>query len=375
MIKKSLLYSFIFASLVCCGSHKNDSKIASKQMLIDKLELAAKSGIVFYGQQDATLYGHTWFGERGRSDIKDVSGDYPAILGFDCGGIELGHLTSLDNIRFDNMRTAIVDHYNRGGIITISWHLANPVTDGNSWDLRANDPVQSILPNQPHHKKFIGWLDRLSAFFLSLKTENGDLIPIIFRPWHEHTGTWFWWGQNHCTTDEYIALWKFTKSYLDSKGLTNLVYAYSPNLGVNKKMYLERYPGDSIIDLLGIDIYQFSTKDSTGLITNHNADLYISETQKALKFLSEIGAERSKPIAFTETGYEGIPMPNWWTDVLYQAIKGYPISYVLTWRNACDRPEHFYAPFPGQISANDFIDFTNKNNIGLLKRLTILSEE
>jgi mannan endo-1,4-beta-mannosidase len=61
-------------------------------------------------------------------------------------------------------------------------------------------------------------------------------------------------------------------------------------------------------------------------------------------------------MAVTETGYEGIPNPQWWTKVLYEVLKEYPVSYVLTWRNACDEnmQHHFYAPYPGHTSAEDF---------------------
>ena len=64
-------------------------------------------------------------------------------------------------------------------------------------------------------------------------------------------------------------------------------------------------------------------------------------------------------IAITETGYEGIPDPKWWTETLLPAIGDYPIAYVLVWRNARERVTHFYAPYPGQASAEDFVAFYN----------------
>ena len=72
------------------------------------------------------------------------------------------------------------------------------------------------------------------------------------------------------------------------------------------------------------------------------------------------GKKRNKPIALTETGLEAIPIANWWTEVLYPAIEEFPISYVLVWRNARELPNHYYAPFPGQKSANDFVKFYDK---------------
>ena len=68
-------------------------------------------------------------------------------------------------------------------------------------------------------------------------------------------------------------------------------------------------------------------------------------------------------MAVTETGYEGVPSSDWWTKVLYESLKDYPVSYVLTWRNACDMEHHFYAPFPGHLSADDFNAFAALENI------------
>ncbi|MFR9520941.1 MAG: beta-mannosidase, partial [Rikenellaceae bacterium] len=58
----------------------------------------------------------------------------------------------------------------------------------------------------------------------------------------------------------------------------------------------------------------------------------------------------------------------WWTDVLYDAIKEYPVSYLLTWRNAWDRPEHFYSSYKGHHSEKNFVEFYN------LPTTTFLSE-
>ena len=49
----------------------------------------------------------------------------------------------------------------------------------------------------------------------------------------------------------------------------------------------------------------------------------------------------------------------WWTGTLAEVLEGYPVSYVLVWRNAREKVTHFYAPYPGQESANDFVTFYN----------------
>ena len=142
------------------------------------------------------LYGIGWKGDEGRSDVKSVCGDYPAVLSFDLGHIELGAKRSLDGISFDTIRQEIIRHYERGGMISISWHLDNPVTGGNSWDVTDTTVVKSVLEGGVNYDKFQGWLKNLADYLNSIETEEGVKVPILFRPWHEHTGSWFWWGQN-----------------------------------------------------------------------------------------------------------------------------------------------------------------------------------
>lgn len=73
--------------------------------------------------------------------------------------------------------------------------------------------------------------------------------------------------------------------------------------------------------------------------------------------LCSLAKEHGKAAAITETGYEGIKTPDWWTGTLLPALADYPLSYVMVWRNAHDKAGHFYAPYPGHPSARDFIRF------------------
>ena len=135
--------------------------------------------------------------------------------------------------------------------------------------------------------------------------------------------------------------------------MTNLVWAYSPGAGgLTPELFAERYPGDDMVDMVGFDCYQYGTDQ-----------MYVSDMKNALEVTASFAKEHNKIVAVTETGYEGIPKADWWTKVLYEAVKDYPVSYVLTWRNACDMEHHFYAPFPGHLSADDFNAFAALENI------------
>lgn len=173
------------------------------------------------------------------------------------------------------------------------------------------------------------------------------VLPVLFRPFHEHTGSGFWWGEAQCTPDEYKALWRFTVEYLrDVKGVHNLLYVYSPDLYRDAEHYTERYPGDEWVDVLGLDAYH----------RPQDWD-FLSGGERMLSTLQQLGREHGKPTAFTETGLEGIPDTAWWTRRLLPVIRGKGLSYVLVWRNAHDRPTHFFGPWHGHASEPDFRKF------------------
>lgn len=315
------------------------------------LKRAAGEGIMF-GHQDDLSYGIGWVYPGGESDVKRVTGDYPAVYGMDLGDIEHRSPVNLDSVPFADMRTFVDKIWKRGGVITFSWHVDNPLTGSNSWDVSSDRVVASVLPGGSEHEEFKDWLDNLSVFLASLVDDRGIAIPVIFRPWHEHTGSWFWWGQNLCTTEEFIALWRFTFDYLcREKKLHNLLFAYSSGGDIeNMEQYLERYPGDDYVDLIGFDYYQMPDAGNLSFTGN---------VSRVLEIVTEAAEAHGKLAALTEAGYEGIPDSAWWTGAFWPAIRDHRISYALVWRNAHNKPGHFYAPYPGHVSEQDFITFHN----------------
>lgn len=317
---------------------------------------------ILFGHQDDLAYGVMWKDwNKKKSDVKDVCGDYPAVFGWDIG--RLGKTPhNIDSVKFTNMQKWIKEAYKMGGVNTISWHVDNFVTGSHSWDVGKN-VVAELLPGGSHHQQYKDRLDVMAAFFLSLK--KGFLykhhIPVVFRPFHEHTGHWFWWGQPHCTPAEYKALWQFTVKYLrDVKGVHNVLYCYSTDIFKDKDHYLECYPGDEYVDILGLDDYHDVKPE------NNTADL-----TRRLRMLVEMAHEKGKIAAFTETGLEAIPEANWWTSRLLKHIKADPlasqIAWVMVWRN--DRPDHHYAPYPGHSSEEDFKVFSKDPMILMEGRL------
>ena len=245
--------------MVACGQ-KEVKEMTVAEQLAERLQALQQKGYMM-GHQDDPFYGLTWEYQPDSSDVKNVCGDYPAVMGFDLGGIEMGDAKNLDSVPFTRIHDEIIAHHERGGIVTISWHPRNPLTGGTAWDVSDTTVVSSILPGGSEFEKFQTWIQRVGNFLLTLKTKDGQPVPVIFRPWHENNGSWFWWGQKLCSDNEFHGLWCLLQDHLNSRGLSNLLWSYSPNLdgGWTEERFLARYPGNERVTLIGEDAYQWGT--------------------------------------------------------------------------------------------------------------------
>lgn len=335
------------------------SATAETVHLCNNLKKLAAKGYMF-GHQDDLAYGVNWRYENGRSDVKEVAGDYPAVYGWELGGLEANEDKNIDGVPFKKMRQFIKEGYERGGVITISWHARSPFgASKGAWDT-THGSVASILPGGENHLMYKSWLDELAKFFLSLKNSQGEAIPVLFRPFHELTGNWFWWGRNACNAEQFKVLWRFTQYYLQNeKKVHNLLYVYNTASDFKtKEEFLERYPGDDMVDMISFDSYQYDDPVKS--------DWFVKNTNAQLDILSTIATEENKLMAIAETGYEQIPFASWWTETLAKAIGQHKISYVLVWRNhgynEWMKKMHYYAPYKGHGSSNDFMKFYELDN-------------
>lgn len=352
-------FLFLFSCKAAAQKELPVDKDATKETvnLYNNLKRLAEKGFMF-GHQDDLAYGVEWKYKEGRSDIKETAGDYPAVYGWELGGIERNNNeVNLDGVPFKKMKQYIKQGYERGGVITISWHADSPFgAQKGAWDT-THGTVASVNPGGVNHALYKEWLDKVAGFLSSLKGSKGESIPVLFRPFHELTGNWFWWGKNACTEFEYKTLWRFTVYYLQKeKKLHNLIWVYNAGGDFKtKEEYLERYPGDDMVDMLSFDSYQYGDPQKE--------KWFEINTNNGLKILGEIAKEKNKPFALAETGFEAIPYASWWTETLLNAIGENKISYVLVWRNhgynEYMKKMHYYAPYKGQVSEPDFVKFYN----------------
>ncbi len=317
------------------------------QSLRNTLRALSQEARFLLGHEDSTAYGVGWSQDPDRSDVKSLCGSHPAVHGWDLFRLEIGQPENGDGVNFELMRTRIRQAHQRGGINTISWHVDNPVSGGNAWD-NSTRAVEHIVPGGAHHRRYIDYLDRVADFLESCRGDSGELIPIIFRPFHEHTGSWFWWGARHATDADYVKLWRFTVDHLrTTRGLKQLLFAFSPGGGDvdSEADYLFRYPGDDYVDVMGIDIYY---------------DDDVASLLEPIQIMVRVAEKHDKPAALTEFGVrdgltESTP-PNWFREYFFEPLANDPtasrIAYALAWRNAS--LEHFFLPYPGHHTAADF---------------------
>lgn len=343
------------------------------------LDAVGRSGYVIYGHENDSH--HKMFRPEGgsESDTKDVTGSLAGMTGFDAlsfTGDEL-RLTDVEA----NMGVTCVDRMvdittkaaKEGSILTLSMHLPNfdlvakkaKVTgkvdySGYSPNVMEGNVAHRILPGGDLNKLYTGYLDMVADYGLRMQKQG---IPVIFRPLHEHNGYWFWWGAKNTSAEDFQKLWEYTVKYLrDTKGVHNFLYAYSPNGPFETaESYLDRYPGDAWVDIMGIDSYD---DDQTGA--------YFRNLDASLGVMQQVAAQHDKVIAVTEAGVRqggslavsGNVDKKWFSEVAAIAERHHA-PYFMTWSNFEKLPHNFFSPYMvsktrGHEMINDFINFYNE---------------
>lgn len=354
-----IIFSVFSTSLKAQLYHPSDKSATEEtRQLYYSMQRLVGAGVIF-GHHDDTAYGVGWRLQDGRSDVKSVSGSYPALYGWDLAKIEHDSIKDINGIPFKLQKELVRQAYNRGGINTFCWHMDNPLNGKTAWDTTQH-MVKELLPGGSANLIYLKYLDKAAAFLSDLKGPGGEAIPILFRPFHELTGNWFWWCANTSTPDEFKALWKFTIDYMrDKKKLHNLLIVYSVADFDTEAGFMERYPGNAYVDFVGFDNY-----------CTRSVPRYLQQLDDRLALLDVIAAKNHKIACLPETGYEQIPQADWWTNALLPVLSKHKTSYVMAWRNG--NAHHFYVPYAGQVSAGDFKLFSTRQNVFFQNRITPL---
>ena len=342
------------------------------------LQAIGKSDKVIYGHENDVH--HKMFRPAGgsESDTKDVTGALAGVVGFDALSFT-GDELRLDDVDW-NMGVRYVDHMveitqkaaKEGCILTLSMHMPNfdrvaqkaaatGTVDfsGYSPNIMTGNVAHRILPGGNLNALYDQYLDLIADYGLRMQAQG---IPVIFRPLHEHNGTWFWWGMKSTSAKDFQQLWEYTVEYLrDQKGVHNFLYVYSPNGPFsNAQEYLKRYPGEAWVDILGMDTYD----------DNQNGSYY-TDLDKSLGIMQTIADPQGKILALTEAGIRqdgslaitGNREKDWFLRVADICAKHH-VPYFMTWSNFEKLPHNFFAPYMvsatrGHEMVNDFVAFYN----------------
>lgn len=348
MKQRFCLVLMIFTFIACNEKKSNEmfDEMSKSQELISVLDERKAKGIML-GHQDALAYGSMWYGEKGRSDVKSVCGDYPAVVGWDIANVELGLALNADSVQFRKITEYIQLTNEMGGVSTITWTVENPVKDN------VQNSVSAILTQKKYRDKFISYVDNLSSFLAGLKDKDGNLIPVVFRPFHNpnvETET-YWWNINNCSANEYKSLWRMTVDYLrKEKKLDNLVFAMSLYCPLSTEAVLNLYPGDEYVDIIGSNLYLDQASDPHG-------EFYVRNLSTTLAVITEVSNQKNKIPALTDTGMEGIKIPIFFSELVYPVISEYMISYILFGKNAWNIENYYHIPIPGHPASEDFLKF------------------
>ena len=376
IFKKSLYSLFVLTAgciVLSCSSNQNpatgvlvDEDATNETFALNHSLDDLRGEHTMFGHQATLAYGYHWAGDSARSDVKDVAGSFPALYGWDIldfwqSGQSEEETEQLIEQSLEWARQGI----ERGGVLTYAWHMSNPVTGESFYD--TTSAVHAIIPGGEKHDEYKKTLDMVAEYFNELSP-----YPIIFRPFHEHNGDWFWWGKGLASEEDYISLWRFTVDYLrDTKGVHNLLYAFSPDrsrIDINSFKTESFYanPGDDYLDIIGLDNYW----DVGHPANDTSEELQQKQFIRSLTYTAQLADSLGKISALTETGLEAIPDPDFWTDKMLAALEANEwtkeITYVQVWRNANferEQRDHYYAPFPGQVSEEDFLKFVGTDRI------------
>lgn len=299
-----------------------------------------------------------WFGDSGRSDVLETVGDYPGMMHWDLGLIEVGSPVNLDSVSFDRMRAEMLAQHERGGINAISWHPINPANGKDAWQPIDTDVVTlAVTDGTAANDSLKAYIGRAADYLATLRDSDGNPLPLIMRPWHEMSGGWFWWGGPNTTVESYRKLWAMMREAFDSKGLGNsLLWAYSPDVVGSREEYMTWYPGDEYVDILGADVYHRDGMDGI--------DTWLGNIDTTYGAAVEVAREKGKIAALTETGCEGLPVTDWYTRCLLPVVKKWHPVYVTVWRNGSEwmKKDHYYAPYPGHPGVESFKVFHDDNS-------------
>jgi mannan endo-1,4-beta-mannosidase len=222
-----------------------------------------------------------------------------------------------------------------GTVVTLMWHAVRPIEDepvtfkegvcGKLTDEEWND---LITPGTAVHARWESQVDIIAGFLGQLKAAT---VPVLWRPYHEMNGDWFWWGYRTGPRG-YAALWRqLYERLVGHYGLNNLIWVWNANAPRGTVLpHADCFPGHDYVDVLATDVYSADFKQS------HHDDL--------------VALAEGKPVALGEVGEVPTPdildrQPQWawfmvWSGLLTKSNTPEQIRAIYNYPRTLNFPGH-----------------------------------
>lgn len=244
------------------------------------------------------------------TDYFDISGDYTLVITEDVlkslqeGGLIIGgHDYTAVAVYLENNGTALDPNKD------YAFYKADTEFDA------ANATVEGTWEN----KVFTEDLKNAAAYLKLLRDAD---IPVLWRPFHEAAGGWFWWGKDAAS---FKSLWIAMFNYFKTEGLDNLIWVWT-----TEGNDADWYPGDQYVDIVGRDVYNKETADCvseyTSIVENYGNKIVSLSECGTVGLISEQWASGARWSWFMPwydgTNEDGSPVVHadeaWWKDAMSQ---------------------------------------------------------
>ncbi len=374
----------------------DDKADAETVALYQYLKAVGESSSVIYGHMEDTVL-KAGDASLSYSDTEDMTGSISAVDGLDCGDLFKGFAEKFasrypeeakalgikgNGTTEDDIKAAAAfsnKSVEAGAIMTLSAHMPNfayaekkanadsiektydkfDYSAANYGELKG-DCMNNILPGGRFNEAYTAYLDLIAEYASQVKG------TILFRPFHENTGSWFWWGSAFCSPDTYKNVFKYTVGYLcDEKNIHNILYLYGPGSEASTEAeYEERYPGDGYVDLVGFDSYDDNPSAGEGYT-------FQSNLRNTIKLTDTFAKKHNKLFAVTETGIRNgnnallvkdNARKDWYNEILdIVTDNGFNCCYFMLWSNYSSQGS-YYTPFvtkknsDGSLNGHEMLD-------------------
>ncbi len=202
--------------------------------------------------------------------VKNITGKYPAVWGYD-------FIWNWKTDPGEEVVKKTIEKYKEGYIISLMWHQGRPNDDPpygwkESIQGKLTDAQWKELTTEGTalNKRWLAQIDVVAGYLQQLDSAH---VPILWRPYHEMNGMWFWWG-NKKGKEGIQKLWKMMYDrYVNHFHLNNLLWVWGANgprdiSGDEAYPHKDFYPGKDYVDVLGADVYHkdYEQKDYNELL-------------------------------------------------------------------------------------------------------------